>query len=221
MHKKAFTLAEVLITLGIIGIVAAMTMPALIASHRKKEVVTKLQKIYSIVNQAINLSVAEYGDVKNWAADCGSSNSPTCTTEEAKQWFNTYIGKHLQILKIENADTNKAFFVYLKDGTILYVENCIYDMKFYINKKAIDNRQMGINCFAFRFNPVLGTTQIAEDNKYTLKPTFEPYTWSWDGTREGLLNKEGYGCKTIGGGYCTKLIQFDGWQIKDDYPKNF
>ena len=31
----AFTLAEVLITLGIIGVVAAMTMPALIANHRK------------------------------------------------------------------------------------------------------------------------------------------------------------------------------------------
>ncbi len=34
--KKAFTLAEVLITLGIVGVVAAITMPTLIANHRKK-----------------------------------------------------------------------------------------------------------------------------------------------------------------------------------------
>lgn len=32
---KGFTLAEVLITLGIIGVVAAMTMPALISNHKK------------------------------------------------------------------------------------------------------------------------------------------------------------------------------------------
>ena len=35
--KKAFTLAEVLITLGIIGVVAAMTLPALIQQNRNKE----------------------------------------------------------------------------------------------------------------------------------------------------------------------------------------
>ena len=35
--KTAFTLAEVLITLGIIGIVAAMTLPTLIASYNKQE----------------------------------------------------------------------------------------------------------------------------------------------------------------------------------------
>ncbi len=38
--KNGFTLAEVLITLGIIGIVAAMTMPALIANYQKKVLVT-------------------------------------------------------------------------------------------------------------------------------------------------------------------------------------
>ena len=35
-NKKGFTLAEVLITLGIIGVVAALTIPGLIANHRKK-----------------------------------------------------------------------------------------------------------------------------------------------------------------------------------------
>lgn len=41
--KKGFTLAEVLITLGIIGVVAAMTMPSLIQNYRKKEATTRIK----------------------------------------------------------------------------------------------------------------------------------------------------------------------------------
>lgn len=55
MNKKvsAFTLAEVLITLGIIGIVAAMTIPTLQANNNKQEYVTRLKKAYTIFNQAV------------------------------------------------------------------------------------------------------------------------------------------------------------------------
>ena len=69
----AFTLAEVLITLGIIGVVAAMTMPALIHSYQKQVTVNKLKKAYSVVNQAIALSVADNGDFSEWdkASDIG------------------------------------------------------------------------------------------------------------------------------------------------------
>ena len=41
MKFKAFTLAEILITLGIIGVVAAMTIPTLITNYQKKQTVTK------------------------------------------------------------------------------------------------------------------------------------------------------------------------------------
>ena len=51
-RKGAFTLAEVLITLGIIGVVAAMTMPSLIQNYQEKATVTKLKKCYSLVSQA-------------------------------------------------------------------------------------------------------------------------------------------------------------------------
>lgn len=47
--KKAFTLAEVLITLGIIGIVAAMTLPALMADYRAKELEVRFKKAYSTI----------------------------------------------------------------------------------------------------------------------------------------------------------------------------
>ncbi len=58
----AFTLAEVLITLGIIGIVAAMTIPTLMANYQKKQTVTKLQKAISIINQAYRLAYDDVGE---------------------------------------------------------------------------------------------------------------------------------------------------------------
>ena len=51
--KKGFTLAVVLITLGIIGIVAALTLPALISNYRKNLVVERLKKFYTVMNQAV------------------------------------------------------------------------------------------------------------------------------------------------------------------------
>lgn len=52
-HKIAFTLAEVLITLGIIGVVAAMTLPTVINNVHHKELETALKKQYSTLSQAI------------------------------------------------------------------------------------------------------------------------------------------------------------------------
>lgn len=50
---KAFTLSEVLITLGIIGVVAAMTMPVLIANYRENVIKNQFKKAYSLVSQAL------------------------------------------------------------------------------------------------------------------------------------------------------------------------
>lgn len=49
--KKGFTLAEVLITLGIIGVVSAMTMPSLIQSTQNKELEVRLKTTYNELNQ--------------------------------------------------------------------------------------------------------------------------------------------------------------------------
>lgn len=64
MKKLAFTLAEVLITLGIIGVVAAMTIPTLVTNADKKATATKLKVFYSKINQAVKLSSA-YNDDGN------------------------------------------------------------------------------------------------------------------------------------------------------------
>lgn len=58
---KAFTLAEVLITLGIIGVVAAMTLPSVINEHRNKQYVVAFKKLYSNFSNAIIMFKAEQG----------------------------------------------------------------------------------------------------------------------------------------------------------------
>ncbi|MDR1327610.1 MAG: type II secretion system GspH family protein [Heliobacteriaceae bacterium] len=63
---RGFTLAEVLITLGIIGVVAALTLPSLIQIYREKVIITKVKKYYSVLSQAHQRAVEEYGDPANW-----------------------------------------------------------------------------------------------------------------------------------------------------------
>ena len=66
-RKAAFTMAEVLITLGIIGIIAAMTLPALIQRKQEKVTVTRLKKVYSILSQAYDRLFYENGsDATGW-----------------------------------------------------------------------------------------------------------------------------------------------------------
>lgn len=59
---RAFTLAEVLITLGIIGVVAAMTLPTVINNKRNKELETAFKKSYSMLAQVTQIVIQEeYG----------------------------------------------------------------------------------------------------------------------------------------------------------------
>ena len=57
-RRFAFTLAEVLVTLGIIGVVAVLTVPNVISSYQKKVYVTQLQKGYAQLQQAFSLAMA-------------------------------------------------------------------------------------------------------------------------------------------------------------------
>lgn len=53
--KKGFTLAEVLITLGIIGVVAAITIPGLITNYKANKMRSQFLKTYSVIQQAFKL----------------------------------------------------------------------------------------------------------------------------------------------------------------------
>jgi len=61
--KTAFTLAEVLITLGIIGVVAAMTLPALIQNYQKAQAVSQLKRSYAVVQNAVEFIRGEYDGI--------------------------------------------------------------------------------------------------------------------------------------------------------------
>ena len=99
--KFGFTLAEVLITLGIIGVVAAMTIPTLIANYQKKQTVVKLQKAISVMNQAYRLAYDDVGEV---------------TPDEARA-----IGAQGYF--------NRYWAPYLKTSSFCTKEGCGYDMK--------------------------------------------------------------------------------------------
>ena len=133
-HKKAaFTLAEVLITLGIIGIVAAMTMPSLIANHKQKELETGLKKAYSVLQQALLRMSVDRGDVVpsfglrefyseyikyfNNAIDCGIDTSKNFACGLAQD-YKDYSG----VVKITSAYTDDGQFV-LPDGMNIYIQN--------------------------------------------------------------------------------------------------
>ena len=62
----AFTLAEVLITLGVIGVVAAVTMPTLMVRAKEKQRVSQLKKSYSVLNQAFLRATEKYGGMLDW-----------------------------------------------------------------------------------------------------------------------------------------------------------
>lgn len=52
MRRKGFTLAEVLITLSIIGVVAALTIPTISRKFEKQQYISQYKEMYSVVSQA-------------------------------------------------------------------------------------------------------------------------------------------------------------------------
>ena len=226
MIKRGFTLSEVLITLAVIGVVAAMTIPTLISTYKKRVVETKLQRVYSIMNNAIKLSTIDNGETYTWSGICDR----TSTYDNTLVWFNKYLANYLKYSKIEQNGNN--LLVYFMDGSILVIKNTIYDMLFYLDAKAFKNPTKGINSFNFRFQPSRisdpSNSLYEVSTKYSVNPGFEPYTYSWDGTVNGAkhdtINNK-YGCYDTVTGYsgalCSKLIQLNGWKIPDDYPYKF
>lgn len=83
---KGFTLAEVLITLGIIGVVAALTIPTLIAKYQEKVLITAAKKSYSTIYNAINSWCQKNGELGNYEYFWTSqSNNTEIINELAKE----------------------------------------------------------------------------------------------------------------------------------------
>lgn len=90
--KFAFTLSEVLITLGIIGVVSAMTLPSVINNYKEREIVSKVKKFYSTMNQAFLMSVKDNGYANEW--EVGDGQNPANASRIAK-----YFKPYLKIIK--------------------------------------------------------------------------------------------------------------------------
>ncbi len=91
-RMRGFTLAEVLITLGIIGVVAALTIPTLMQKADERETVSKVKKAYNTISNAVGLAVAENGAIDKWTVD--ATNSSTAATSAVN-----YLRPYLNIAK--------------------------------------------------------------------------------------------------------------------------
>lgn len=237
-RKPAFTLAEVLITLGIIGVVAAMTLPALIQDHAKKVVEARLKKFYSSINQAILMAENDYGDKKIWYEDVTGAQfdgegNPIEGSSDAEKWVNKYLKPYLNVTKVETLGNNAppaikgAVMIYFADGTALsFWQKSTRDWFFFtgnINKCLKNKNVLNLNdvtgkcVFSFTFNPGNGTSSW----KYHYNKGFEPYKVSWDGDINKLYDGSTYACNGSNNNarhYCTAIIQMNNWTIPDDYP---
>jgi len=111
--KKGFTLAEVLITLGIIGVVAALTMPSLIAKYKEKATVVKVKKAYSVLSQAYTRALNDYGQPADW--DLGGYASA-----DGAQKLRDILGGYM--VKVRNGiSINDYGSVTQLDGTVMSI----------------------------------------------------------------------------------------------------
>lgn len=87
--KKGFTLSEILICLGIVGTVAALTIPSVMKNYQKRVLTTQLQKTYLQISTAAQ-TIMDTEHVDNFyntsVANCPSNNCPTGITD----WMNNY-----------------------------------------------------------------------------------------------------------------------------------
>lgn len=148
----AFTLAEVLVTLGIIGIVAAMTIPTLQANFQKQEYVTSLKKAYTSLNQAF----------MQMSADMGCPGDLVCTgllsSSVTVQDFGEELSKYFKLV-VKNCETTStgcfsSSIAYNYDGTgsrsaiLDYVDRYRFitadGMAFFVVKTTCSNYSRGV-----------------------------------------------------------------------------
>ena len=196
--KNGFTLAEVLITLVIVGVIASMTIPTLVHRYKKQEVASKLKKFYSGMQQALNSYL--YSESMN-AEQLIFPDDTINNYSKSLEFWNNSIGKYLVTIKKEYVNDAHPR-IYLADGstfTFRIAYNETMHIFYCINGSCRGSEDFdGKNSFLF---------SIKEGKLYTGLGT--------DMSRQNCLNN----CKREDSRYyCSRLIQMDGWQIKDDYP---
>lgn len=236
--KKAFTLAEVLITLGVIGAVAALTLPNLIADYKKQVTVTQLKKAKSVFEQGIKKRMA---DIDCTDLNCGGITEfldPNRFEVEARKTFEIMSAcsqsaecmpkdKNGQILKyktlggVDNVQINKFGIFITKDGAMYGLQD-----PFCANVNKQGTAGYDYNC-AFVMIDVNGPklpNQWGKDAFYFILGEngilFPAYGEQWsladNGTTNGTWRNHDYctGLSSASSGLgCAARIMESGWKI--------
>ena len=107
--NKGFTLAEVLITLGIIGVVAAMTMPTLIQDQQKRSLEVATKKFYSTISQAVRKYMADEGVDDLRITPLSSNNYDDVESPDAVESLRNFAINYLKVVKECDNDQNACF----------------------------------------------------------------------------------------------------------------
>ena len=235
-NKKAFTLAEVLITLGIIGVVAALTLPALVSLYQKKIVETRLEHTYSLISQALKMAEADYGDSQYWMRD---SAGPVADNDGLHNVMDTFFQTYLTpYLKGSDYSTIDGY------GLFKYGYNIRGFSKAQVNKIIrLDNGVFLFGNVGIGRQGVICVTILVDVNgpkppNVEGRDLFQMIFSLYDGIlfMSGERQVTGYGisydkiikyddilkrCKNgdvLGITECGALIKQNGWKIPKDYP---
>lgn len=227
--KKGFTLAEVLITLGIIGVVAAMTIPTLIANAQKKATAMKVKAFYSYINQAVRLSIVDNEEPEGW-------EFPKVRDYEShKVFLDQYFTPYMNLTQCKNIKVDSylsgAIGCAMNDGSgliIAYYEglDIIFVTDYsYIDKsiaKGEDIRKDTRHSFVFSMHKFKSDASGGGYNRAIVNKNFViPYMLNWNGKEDDLKTAARYGCNkkaSVYPAYCAKWIQLNNWEIPKDYP---
>lgn len=239
-YSNGFTLAEVLITLGIIGVVAALTIANITAEYQKRVTVERLKKAYSIASNAFKASESHNGPANDWAE--WNSDTVAWYRQDINLVVQKYIQPYLNVSKfypITNVsgrapmtmckdpnDNNFKNYVWLsgvevaQDGdnlipSMLLSDGSCLGVSTY---KGVDNKKkiyVDINGPAKpnKAGKDLFFFILYPDNK--ILP--EGYELS---DSELISNSDMNSCvkHSTGGKYCAAKIMKDGWKITKNYP---
>ena len=105
MKKQGFTLMELLITLGIVGVVSALTIPALVTSTRNKGNAAKLSSAVLNLENGFTNAIAQEGADNLYGTNMWSEDRINAT-EGDKDLFAERIGQYLRLSGYENSDND-------------------------------------------------------------------------------------------------------------------
>ena len=238
----AFTLAEVLITLGIIGVVAALTMPALITKYQKQQTVVQLKKAVSTLEQAIISAQAVHGSdnvVLQGNLNLSTQEGKDTLYKMRDDFVDTYLLPYMKVLKdcgdirahkceyyyYTSLDKQMRLPVHINDRSFITTDGVLYSIS---GDNTIDKDENGnefLRSMPYFFvlidlNESKGPN-IAGRDVFIMKidTNGNASMWGKGKTRDDLKNSVNWGCSNRDTlrGYCGTLIQQDGWQISDDY----